>query len=204
MGTSTTLHMLLGAIIGWGILSPFVHSRGWAPGPVDDWVKGSRGWIVWISLAVMLSDSVISLGGLVLEAVIRSVFTLRDGRSGGSYQQLLHQDEDGHDGSGSYEAVGRGSEDGLRRRKSAGTARDDEEMLEEDAPEEHLVPMKVVYGGLAASGVLCIGAVKTVFPQVPLYLTFVAFFLALVLSVMGVRALGELLLPIQCQSNAGN
>ena len=51
MGPATTLHMLLGAIIGWGILSPLAKSKGWAPGPVEDWSSGSKGWIVWISLA---------------------------------------------------------------------------------------------------------------------------------------------------------
>lgn len=190
MGTSTTLHMLLGAIIGWGVLSPLAHKKGWAPGPVNDWVKGSRGWIVWISLAIMLSDSIVSLGGLILEPAIRWVFTLRERGTGGSYQQLLRHDET-EERSGSYEAVERGSEEGLRRRRSAKTMRDDQEILEEDAPEEHLVPMKIVYGGLVASGVLCVGTVKTVFPQVPFYSTLVAFFLALILSVMGVRALGQ-------------
>jgi OPT family oligopeptide transporter len=36
MGPATTLHMLLGAIIGWGILSPLAKHKGWAPGPVSD------------------------------------------------------------------------------------------------------------------------------------------------------------------------
>ena len=56
MGPATTLHMLLGAIIGWGVLSPLAKARGWAPGPVEDWNTGSKGWIVWVSLAVMLSS----------------------------------------------------------------------------------------------------------------------------------------------------
>jgi OPT family oligopeptide transporter len=52
MGPATTTHMLLGACLGWGILSPLAKTRGWAPGPVDDWETGSKGWIVWISLAM--------------------------------------------------------------------------------------------------------------------------------------------------------
>ncbi len=43
MGPATTTHMLLGAIVGWGLLSPLAKSRGWAPGPVDDWERGSKG-----------------------------------------------------------------------------------------------------------------------------------------------------------------
>ena len=37
MGPATTLHMLLGAVVGWGILSPLAKSKGWAPGEVSDW-----------------------------------------------------------------------------------------------------------------------------------------------------------------------
>ncbi|UKZ78073.1 hypothetical protein TrVFT333_005807 [Trichoderma virens FT-333] len=71
MGTETTLHMTLGAIIGWGVLSPLAKMKGWAPGPVDDWEKGSKGWIVWVSLAIMLVDAVVSLAYIAL----RPVFT---------------------------------------------------------------------------------------------------------------------------------
>src|SRR5690606_25353047 len=38
---------------------------------------------------------------------------------------------------------------------------------------------------------LCITTISLVFPQMPLYSIVVAFFLALLLSVMGVRALGQ-------------
>ena len=43
MGPATTLHMLLGAIVGWGFLSPLAKSKGWASGPVNDWTTGSKG-----------------------------------------------------------------------------------------------------------------------------------------------------------------
>lgn len=66
MGPATTFHMLLGAITDWGILSPLAKGKGWAPGPVNDWSNGSKGWIVWVSLAIMLADSVINLGWLFL------------------------------------------------------------------------------------------------------------------------------------------
>jgi uncharacterized oligopeptide transporter (OPT) family protein len=54
--------MLLGAIVGWGILSPLARSRGWAAGDVGDWDDGSRGWIVWIGLAALLADALVKLG----------------------------------------------------------------------------------------------------------------------------------------------
>ncbi|OLY80022.1 putative oligopeptide transporter [Smittium mucronatum] len=67
MGLPTTSHMLIGAIVGWGILSPLAKLRGWAPGPVSDWKDGSRGWILWISLAIMISESLTSLFILVIQ-----------------------------------------------------------------------------------------------------------------------------------------
>lgn len=189
MGTSTTLHMLLGAIIGWGILSPLAKYKEWAPGPVDNWVTGSRGWIIWVSLGIMLSDSVISLSGLILEPVIKSLWWRykKVSGSGEEHQRLV-----GGSGGNGYEEEEYGAW-GLRRRRSSRGSRLGErsdESAEEDAPDEHLVPMKIVVIGLLASGLLCIVAVKVVFSMVPLYAIIVAFFLALILSVMGVRALG--------------
>ncbi|KZF25227.1 oligopeptide transporter-like protein [Xylona heveae TC161] len=70
MGPATTIYMLLGAIIGWGFLSPLAKKKGWAPGPVADWETGSKGWIVWVSLSIMLVDSIISLGWLALRPVV--------------------------------------------------------------------------------------------------------------------------------------
>lgn len=48
-------------IVGWAILSPLSKFSGWAPGPVGDMTTGARGWILWTALAIMISDSIISL-----------------------------------------------------------------------------------------------------------------------------------------------
>ncbi|ORX94785.1 OPT superfamily oligopeptide transporter [Basidiobolus meristosporus CBS 931.73] len=69
MGLPTTLAMLFGAIVGWGLLSPLSYYHGWAQGPVDDAQTGARGWILWISLAVMISESLVSLGVIVVKEV---------------------------------------------------------------------------------------------------------------------------------------
>jgi len=191
MGTSTTLHMLLGAIIGWGILSPLAKYKEWAPGPVNDWETGSRGWIIWVSLGIMLSDSVVSLSGLILEPIIKS-FWWRYGKVSGSGEEYERLMGGGRGGGGCGER-GDGAW-GLRRRRSSMRSRMSERgngsPEEEDAPEEHLVPTKTVVIGLLASGLLCAVAVKVVFSMVPLYAIVIAFLLALILSVMGVRALG--------------
>ncbi|KEY71714.1 hypothetical protein S7711_02943 [Stachybotrys chartarum IBT 7711] len=39
-GPAIPLHMLAGAAIGWGILSPYAKAKYYAPGPVDDWEHG--------------------------------------------------------------------------------------------------------------------------------------------------------------------
>lgn len=54
-------------VVGWAILSPLAKFEGWAPGPVGDMSTGSRGWILWVSLAIMCADSIVSLIPVVTE-----------------------------------------------------------------------------------------------------------------------------------------
>jgi hypothetical protein len=54
-------------LVGWGILSPLSKISDWAPGPVGDMNTGARGWILWSSLAIMCTDSIVSLSPIVLE-----------------------------------------------------------------------------------------------------------------------------------------
>lgn len=175
MGCETTTHMLLGAVVGWAMLSPLSKSYGWAPGPVDDWQKGSRGWIVWVSLSIMLADSILSLVAIIFEYCTRQIISRHKLRRG-SYQPLMEQDTE--------------FRSGTQRGRQLSRLKPDDQVLEDDAPAEHLVPDTMVFSGLFVSCLLCIGAIRIVFGQVPLYATVVAFFLALLLSVMGVRALG--------------
>ncbi|KAF8455269.1 OPT oligopeptide transporter protein-domain-containing protein [Kalaharituber pfeilii] len=185
MGTSTTLHMLLGAIVGWGILSPLAKRSGWAPGAVNDWKEGARGWIVWISLAVMLADSIISLGALVYEPLRDAVarFFNKNG-----YQTISDEDTTGV-GTSRF----RTRQHSRNRPTDSSTASimpgDDVSAI--DSPPHHLVRPEIVITGLFISGLLCITTISIVFPQMPLYSIIIAFLLALVLSIMGVRALGQ-------------
>ncbi len=61
-------------LVGWGVLSPISKYSGWAPGPVGDMTSGARGWILWVSLAIMCSDSLVSLVPVITELVVVKVW----------------------------------------------------------------------------------------------------------------------------------
>lgn len=148
MGLPTTLSMLLGAVLGWGILAPLAKYKGWTPGEIDDWKTGGRGWILWISLGMMLSDCIVGLSVVTINTIV--------GLNQHRYQRIANEDKE-----------------------------------EEDAPEDQRVSGKITFAGLAGSSLLCVIAVKIVFTAIPVYAIVVAIAIALILSVLGVRALGE-------------
>lgn len=216
MGPSTTIHMLLGAVVGWAILSPLAKYRGWAPGSIDDWETGSKGWIVWTSLAIMLADAVVSLGYLALSPLVRrapSIFANVKRRfQHGGLKGLFPTERNG------YVPV-RGNEDDPRPSVATRSSEDvDVDTVprlpspaierrdpfetqpvhtrrawdHDDAPPEQLVGSKTVSIGLVVSVIICIASVHITFGNlVPLYATIIAVLMAMLLSIMGVRALGE-------------
>lgn len=201
MGPVTTAHMLLGAILGWGILSPLAKQKGWATGPVSDWATGSKGWIVWVSLAIMLADSIVSLGWLILRP---SVFYLRlygptafEHARKGQWKELgraLNRPPRGQDRTG-YAPVRSSSLD------NPGEADDDNDLTklspasdepEIDAPPEHLIHTRELSLWLVLSLILYFASIHIAFPAIiPFGLDVLALLLATLLSVMGVRALGS-------------
>jgi len=189
MGPATTLHMLLGAIVGWGILSPLAKHKGWAPGPVSDWTNGSKGWIVWLSLAIMLADSLVNLGWLALRPLIaigRLYYpTVRDIYHSHTWKELFTLNITRQP---AYSQLNNGPPTNpltaIRQHLSEGN--------EPDAPPEHLISTRTTIIGLIVSLVLCVIGVHVSFPSlIPFRLTILALILALFLSIMGVRALGE-------------
>ena len=177
MGPATTLHMLLGAIIGWGILSPLAKNKGWAPGPVEDWNTGSKGWIVWVSLAIMLADSVVSLGWLILRPLILYAPTY--------FETLRERYRRGH-----LSSLKRGDYTVLAP-SSTSNSQTLQEAAEPDAPAHHLVSNQTVLILFVLSIIVCIFAIRYVFPPIPFGAIILSIILALLLSLMGVRALGE-------------
>nr|VWO96542.1 Oligopeptide transporter OPT-like protein [Ganoderma boninense] len=153
MGFPTTLSMNLGMLVGWGILSPISKYSGWAPGPVGDMTVGARGWILWVSLAIMCSDSVVSLIPVVVEL----------------FQEKVWRSLRGHSG-----------DDMAPESKEVET-------------EDRLVPMSWVVWGLGGSIVLGTVLVWLVFGDegIKPWATLIGFVMGGLLSVLGVRALGE-------------
>lgn len=161
MGLPTVSYMLFGAILGWGILSPLAKYKGWATGEVDDWKEGSQGWIMWVSLSMMISDSLVSL----IVITFSSLFKL--------YKETKQKSE--------YAPLLQHSNDNLEQ---------DTELTDIDS--KFLISDKTSIIGMIISSIICAIALKSIFGiLVPLYTIIIAVFLALVFSILAVRALGE-------------
>lgn len=192
MGPATTLHMFLGAVVGWGVLSPLAQKKKWAPGPVGDWSSGSKGWIVWISLAIMLADSLVSLGWLVLRPLISYgriyLPKLRETLHEHTWKEILTLNIRFIKG---YSLLSDGSSPDSTDPVTASKHHLSSDAAP-DAPPAHLISNRTTVIGLVLSLGLCIIAVHVSFPSlIPVQLTILALVLALLLSIMGVRALGE-------------
>jgi len=207
MGPSTTLHMLLGAVVGWGILSPLAKNKGWAPGPIGDWETGSKGWIVWVSLAIMLADSIISLayitsrpllkhGKPYIDEISRKIIDydwrgcLYFGKSNVVYVRVVGDSDPTHLGSTMPHQDRSNFPDVTSRTVTPKNLEDD--MPDEDALPENLVGDRIVWSGMVISVVFCVISIRIVFGDlIPIFATITAVLMALILSIMGVRALGE-------------
>eukprot|EP01135_Chromosphaera_perkinsii_P006535 Nk52_evm7s539 gene=Nk52_evmTU7s539 len=69
MGPRVGYSALMGSFIGWAFLGPLAKSQGWAPGAVTSWSNGAQGWILWVALALMISESLVSLGIMCLKII---------------------------------------------------------------------------------------------------------------------------------------
>ncbi|RAL17101.1 OPT family oligopeptide transporter [Aspergillus homomorphus CBS 101889] len=199
MGPSTCMHMLFGAVLGWGVLSPLAKARGWAPGPVDSWDDGSKAWIVWISLAIMLADSIVSLGWLVIRPLLSYAPQVKDklllSRIGRRIFPEATTSRPHQHSYVSYSALSPITEESSyqsrlfpSRESHPKTSHYDDE----DAPPSQLISTRTVLILLPLTLILNVVCMHIVFGDVmsPV-LSSLATLLAVLLSIMGVRALGE-------------
>ncbi|KAJ5901865.1 hypothetical protein N7495_002393 [Penicillium taxi] len=183
MGPSTCMHMLFGAVLGWGILSPLAKHRGWAPGPVGSWEDGSKAWIVWISLSIMLADSIVSLGWLVIKPLVARCPKWIDHFRSSWLGQRLHLSASHSRSHISYSAL-----DSNHDLQSAHTGA----VEEEDAPPSQLISNRAVLIFLPLTLILNVVCMHFAFGDIiSPWLSSLATLIAVLLSVMGVRALGE-------------
>ncbi|KAK4197104.1 OPT oligopeptide transporter protein-domain-containing protein [Triangularia verruculosa] len=194
-GPVIPLHMLAGSIVGWGILSPYAKHRGWAPGEVDDWERGSRGWIIWVSLAVLLSDGFVNLLWTPLRPVWKRrliIFEYIKKHSGAiwesitgtraavGYTTLPHDEPDDNllttqDHHDQFFASG----DSLLQPKREEAAR--------DSTYSSILGLSFVL-----SVIVCTIAVHFLFSElIPWYYTILAVLLLLPMAVVGIRSLAE-------------
>ncbi|KAI1321735.1 hypothetical protein EDD11_000011 [Mortierella claussenii] len=175
MGFPTTASMLLGCIVGWGILSPVVTKKQWVTGPVGSSTSGARGWILWISLGVMIAEAVVSLLGVIVLSLI-SHYRRRTREKRRAERRAALEASAAQTGA-EVDAFSELEED----------------LADEDAPIDQLVPLKVWVCGLLLSSALCLLLIWVVFKDqhMPVYATLLAVVLGCILSVLGVRALGS-------------
>lgn len=185
MGLPTTTSMLIGATLGWAVLAPLSLRMDWAPGPVGDWQTGAQGWIMWISLAIMVADTIVSftiMSGSAATDLYRKIIgseqymRLRgeqlddDGATGRQQNRWM----DGHLPFEQHYRHGQTPFLGVKRNR-----------------QEPSNQRGIAIFGLSISSLICILCVKLLFGDVPMTALAIAIALSPVLSLLGVRALGE-------------
>ncbi|WVO15478.1 hypothetical protein L204_103136 [Cryptococcus depauperatus] len=173
MGFPVSISMNAGMLVGWAILSPLSKLLGWAPGPVSSSTDGARGWILWVALAIMIVESIISLLPIILSYVNKLI----------SFRQKYHSSAFVDD---SASLLQPSIDDGC-----GGTSLDEDSR--EIEPLERLVPALWIRWGLSISAVAAVILVWVVFGTdgIHPWATAIGLGLAGVLSLVGVRALGE-------------
>ena len=100
--------------VGYALLGPMARRKGWAPGPISNLETGAAGWVLWVSLAIMLGDSVTSLGLVTLQGVksnLRDFWSRQPGQRGRE-EGWEESVEEGRSEEGGYgNAEGQGGEE---------------------------------------------------------------------------------------------
>ncbi|KAI5957883.1 OPT8 [Candida margitis] len=175
MGLPTVSYMLFGAILGWGVLAPLSKYMKWAPGPINDWVTGGQGWILWVSLSIMVADSLVSFVVLSTKSVRDFVKDYRSRQE--SYTQALELSQSLLDET-------EGNNDGSNKTTIC-------KLDPLEVPKEFLVSNKVALIGTLLSTILCVVTMRIIFGKlVPIYASLTAILLAMLFSVLATRTLG--------------
>ncbi|KAI1819344.1 OPT superfamily oligopeptide transporter [Xylaria intraflava] len=191
-GPVIPLHMLLGAIVGWGILSPYAKHRGWAPGDVEDWATGSRGWIIWVSLAALLADASVKLSWTLVRPIWARIALHRN------FRQLLTSLRPKTNGDTAVARLLNNRYTVLPQRDSDGSHDSHQPLLRVEAQHNASTPTdrppysNLLLVGFIASVIACVLSVRVVFSgTIPWFYTVLAILLSLPMAVVGIRSLAE-------------
>jgi uncharacterized oligopeptide transporter (OPT) family protein len=186
-GPVIPLHMLAGTIVGWAILSPIAKKKEWAPGDVGDWSIGSRGWTLWVALAILLSDCLVNLLGMVFtfEAVRVKISNAATWAQKILYQ-YTHGIPEGHtlNGRGDISTSTHRSVVGYKHRDYTTTHKLPKLSLEQT--------YYTLVAAIFASAFLCVGTSKFVFgEQLPVGVILLAVVISLFLGLVSIQAVGQ-------------
>lgn len=191
MGPEIGLHMLTGAIVGWGILSPYAKANGWAPGDVGDWETGSRGWLVWIGLACLMADTLVKMFWIYLKVIWEKYGHLLS--RAGEYDPFWRREQAGRPHG--YFAVGTNSDTFEPSNRNIECRVDETEYTTTPTPKkEDLHPHGgyLLTAGFLVSILVCIFATQSVFgDKMPSRYTFVSILLAFPAAITSIRGLAE-------------
>ena len=180
MGPLTVSYMLFGAVLGWAVLVPLSYYKKWVDGDIDDWKTGGQGWILWISLSIMISDSLVTFITVTVKAIIEAMRNAQSKKMnaenlGNMREELLliSSTNDEEEEAISYNTPSKAS-------------------ISADIEKNHSIDFSTSVFGMVFSSLLCVLAVRLIFKDsVPYYSIIIAIALAFFFSHLGVRALGQ-------------
>ncbi|EGG07795.1 putative oligopeptide transporter [Melampsora larici-populina 98AG31] len=182
MGFHTVYSMNLGMIVSWAILSPLAKNQGWAPGEVGNSENGSKGWILWPALSIMMVESIVSLSSVILTYVIQQKLKYQRTSTRSVRRPSLTPRQSSIDSLSTVSS----------HRDEIGTSSNDDDHVDD----EDTVEMKWMLCGFLTSCLVCIGFMFLIFGThrtegIQWWATLIALGLASLFSLLGVRALGE-------------
>lgn len=192
MGPTITLHMLFGCPVGRGILSPSAASTGWAPGKVRDWETGSRGWITWISLAVLLADTGVSFIWFIVQPAVKHYHLSKWGLG-----VFMHPLQGAHEIEPNYAPLmdsGSGSSDGFHSPfgPAPRLSTNDDGSLQVPVRQRFRLRTRTIVIGLIAAIALSILTTEYAFDGLPSKVSILtATLVSIILSILAMKALGE-------------
>lgn len=181
-GPIIPLHMLLGAVVGWGLLSPLAKAKGWAPGAVEDWDHGSRAWISWIAVSALVADAMVNLVAITYRSVFGPcwrLFTAARATTKARYQRMLSREIDDRDSSldeSTEPLLGHSTAEAIGAIRSKGRT---------------WTVTAVIGTSFVVALIACIIGVRSIFTSFRWWYVLSAVVLALPMSVISIRCLAE-------------